>query len=49
MRKESFVTQSKILESYNSKRKITRTSFKISPFDVGGNVGGGRGVVPGNE
>lgn len=49
MGKESFVTQSKILESYNGKRKITRTPFKILPLDVGGNVGGGRGVVPENE
>ena len=46
MEEKSFVSQSKTLESHYSERTTTRTSFKILPLDVGGNVGGGRGVVP---
>lgn len=49
MEEKSFVTQSKILASHYSKRTITRTPSTVLPLDVGGNVGGGLGVVPGNE
>ena len=34
---------------FEEQRTITRTPSKVLPLDVGGNVGGGRGVVPGNE
>lgn len=49
MEEKSFATQSKIPGSYNSRRTITRKPSKFLPLDVGGNVGGGRGVGPGNE